>query len=177
MVKLALSLAALAMSTATLVAAAPSATQTSKTTFSFAEWVEDLIAHPDTALSADEAIAAAHAADVVGSAGGLRARAPSCDVSFPSANGRDAAACVDNLAAKGRNGVNCVADTVGYFCQIGGAEIVGVSGSASRQSANCNDIARTAGLIFDSCWRADDTVKGSELCITNNQLMVHISGR
>ncbi|KAK4245732.1 hypothetical protein C7999DRAFT_16096 [Corynascus novoguineensis] len=176
MAKLALSLAALVMSTATLVAAAPSAAQTSKTTFSFAEWVEDLIAHPDTALSADEAIAAAHAADVVGSAGGLRARAPSCDVSFPSANARDAAACVDDLAAKGRNGVQCVVETVSYFCQIGGAEIVGVSGGG-RQSANCNDIARTAGLIFDSCWRADDTVKGSELCITNNRLMVHIAGR
>lgn len=70
MVKFALPLAVLAI--ATSVAAAPSGT--SKTTFSFEQWVEDIIANPDTALTVDEAIAAAQAADVVGSAGGLQKR-------------------------------------------------------------------------------------------------------
>lgn len=70
MVKLALPLAALAM--AASVAAAPAAT--SGTTFSFEQWVEDIIANPNTALTVDEAIAAAQAADVVGSAGGLQKR-------------------------------------------------------------------------------------------------------
>ncbi|KAL2137600.1 hypothetical protein VTI28DRAFT_8929 [Corynascus sepedonium] len=77
---------------------------TSKTTFSFAQWVEDLIANPDTALTVDKAIAAAHAADVVGSVGGLQARAPNCDQLWEPANARDAAACVDSLAARGKNG-------------------------------------------------------------------------
>jgi hypothetical protein len=71
MVKFALPLIALAM--AGSVAAAP-APATSATTFSFEKWVEDLIANPDKALSADEAIAAAEAASVVGSAGGLQRR-------------------------------------------------------------------------------------------------------
>lgn len=70
MVKFAVPLAALAMAAA--VAAAPSGT--SATTFSFEQWVEDIIANPDTALTVDEAMAAANAADVVGSAGGLRKR-------------------------------------------------------------------------------------------------------
>ena len=33
-----------------------------------------------------------------------------------------------------------------------------------------NDIARTAGIIFDNCWRSDDTVMGSEICITNSNV-------
>jgi hypothetical protein len=64
-------------------AALPAAT--SPTTFSFAQWVEDIIAHPDTALTVDEAVAAAHAASVVGSAGGLQKRAPYCDGPSPRA--------------------------------------------------------------------------------------------
>lgn|SRR5690348_3352683 len=72
MVKLALPLIALA--TAASAAAVPGPT-TSGTTFSFSQWVEDIIANPDTALTPDEAIEAAQAADVVGSAGGLAKRA------------------------------------------------------------------------------------------------------
>jgi hypothetical protein len=68
MVQLTLPLVVLAM-TAASVAAAPAAT------FSFENWVEDIIANPDTALTVDEAIAAASAADVIGSAGGLQKRA------------------------------------------------------------------------------------------------------
>lgn len=70
MVKLTLPLAVLAM--ASVVAAAPS--QQSPKVFSFQAWVEDIIANPNTALTVDEAIAAAQTADVVGSAGGLRRR-------------------------------------------------------------------------------------------------------
>lgn len=87
MVKLALPLAALA--TAASVAAVPAPAETSPaisgTTFSFEAWVEDIIAHPDTALTVDEAIAAAEAAEVVGSAGGLQKRA-TCDANWPRAN-------------------------------------------------------------------------------------------
>lgn len=74
MVKFVLPLAALAM--AASVAALPAAT--SGTTFSFQQWVEDIIANPDTALTVDEAFAAAQAADIVSSAGGLQKRI-NCD--------------------------------------------------------------------------------------------------
>lgn len=39
-----------------------------------------------------------------------------------------------------------------------------------------NDIARTGGLIFDSCWRSDNTILGSEICITNSAIQVNILG-
>ena len=55
------------------VTAAPAATN-GTTTFSFAQWVEDIIANPDTTLTVDEAIAAAEEAGIVGSASGLQKR-------------------------------------------------------------------------------------------------------
>jgi hypothetical protein len=70
MVKLALPLAALAMAASVAAAPAP----TSRSTFSFEQWVEDIIANPDTALTVDEAMEVAQAAEVVGSAGGLDKR-------------------------------------------------------------------------------------------------------
>jgi hypothetical protein len=77
MVKTAIPLAAAAaLAMAASVAALPAAT--SPTTFSFAQWVEDIISHPDTALTVDEAIAEAEAASIVGSAGGLQKRV-NCD--------------------------------------------------------------------------------------------------
>ncbi|GAB1318350.1 hypothetical protein MFIFM68171_08560 [Madurella fahalii] len=176
MVKFTLPLLVLAITTC--VAAAPGA---SKTTFSFEQWVEDIIANPDTALTVDEAIAAAQAADVVGSAGGLRKRVR-CDqesIGWPRAPGRDAAACVDDLARKGNSGVNCgIGNNVFniQMCRIGGAQIVGSKSNPSQQSANCNDVARTAGIVFDNCWRSDDTIVGSEICITNNQMQINVLG-
>ncbi|KAK4153396.1 hypothetical protein C8A00DRAFT_15371 [Chaetomidium leptoderma] len=177
MVKFALPLVALAMTAS--VAAAPA--ETSGTTFSFERWVEDIIANPDTALTVDEAVAAANAADVVGSAGGLQKRIR-CDqesIGWKRAPGRDAAACVDYLARQGQNGVQC---GIGpersdiQFCRSGRAEIVGSKGASGLQTANCNDVARTAGVIFDNCWRSDDTIVGSEICLTNRWMQVNIAG-
>lgn len=81
------------------------------------------------------------------------------------------------------------------MCRIGGAQIVGSKSNPSQQSANwyvvshspssgtnvltwlvSNDIARTAGIVFDNCWRSDDTIVGSEICITNNQMQVNVLG-
>ncbi|KAK3308395.1 uncharacterized protein B0T15DRAFT_524326 [Chaetomium strumarium] len=171
MVRTAIPLAALAM--AASVAAFP--TTTSSTTFSFAQWVEDIISHPDTALTVDEAIAAAHAAGTVGPAGGIQKRV-NCDHGvgvWKRAPGRDAAACVDYIARVGALGYDCGPKPGEYhsqMCQIGGAQIVALRGQQEPNRVNCNDVARTAGLIFDSCWRADDTVMGLEVCI-NSPLM------
>ncbi|KAL2147540.1 hypothetical protein VTI28DRAFT_8795 [Corynascus sepedonium] len=180
MVKLVFPLVALAISTSG-VAAAP-AERTSKSTFSFEQWVEDIIVNPDTALTVDQAVAAAHAADVVGSTGGLRARAI-CDqeqIGWKRAPGRDAVACVDYLARKGQNGESCRIGANEFsitMCSIGRAQIVGSKSDSARQSANCNDVARTAGKVFDSCWRADDTVVGSEICLTNRKMQINVVGR
>ncbi|KAL2125801.1 hypothetical protein VTI74DRAFT_2713 [Chaetomium olivicolor] len=177
MVKLTLPLAALAM--AASVAALPAAT--SGTTFSFAQWVEDIIANPDTALTVDEAIAAANAAGIVGSAGGLQKRA-NCDHAvgvWTRAPGRDAAACVDYIARLGGLGYSCGIppdEAVKQMCRIGGAQIVGLDSAYQSNWVNCNDVARTAGRIFDSCWRADDTVMGVEICINSPLMDIGILG-
>ncbi|KAK4150416.1 hypothetical protein C8A00DRAFT_36984 [Chaetomidium leptoderma] len=179
MVKTAITLAAAAaLAMAASAAALPAAT--SPTTFSFAQWVEDIISHPDTALTVDEAIAGAHAASIVGSAGGLQKRAY-CEsaIGTPRAPGRDAAACVDYLARLGGLGYICGVPpgkpTLG-MCVIGGAQIVASQSNNIANSVNCNDVARTAGLIFDSCWRADDTVMGGEVCINSPKLYIVIAG-
>jgi hypothetical protein len=39
-----------------------------------------------------------------------------------------------------------------------------------------NEWARTAGKIFDECWRSDDTIVGSELCDANRRMQVNIHG-
>ncbi|KAK4643524.1 hypothetical protein QC761_407388 [Podospora bellae-mahoneyi] len=160
------------------VAAAPATADASSTTFSFARWVEDIIANPDTALSPAEAIAAANATEVVSTAGGLQKRA-NCQPTFPDAPAPDAAACLNDLARKGANGQHCAMGTRVFeieMCRIGGAQIVASRGGLAAQSVNCQDVARTGGLIFDSCFRADNTVKGSEICITNRLMQINISG-
>ncbi|KAI8290322.1 hypothetical protein K4K60_006270 [Colletotrichum sp. SAR11_57] len=171
MVKFTTSIIALAMAVAISAAPAPS----SETTFSFASWVEDIIANPDTALSPEQAVAAANSATVVSSAGGLTKRAW-CPADFKDAPSGDAAACLDDLARKGSAGTNCVlAQSRIQMCRIGGAQILS-TGNTGTHSVNCNDIARTGGLIFDSCYRADNTVKGSEICVTNSNIQVNILG-
>lgn len=62
------------------------------------------------------------------------------------------------------------------MCWIGGAQIIGTKALMPPQGANCNEIARAGGKIFDSCWRADGTVKGRETVAVNQQIQVNING-
>jgi hypothetical protein len=82
MVKFALPLVVLAMIASVAAAPAPAPAGASNiTNFSFEQWVDDIIANPDTALTVDEAmaVAQAQAADVAGSTGGLQRRGALCD--------------------------------------------------------------------------------------------------
>lgn len=167
MVRIALSLVGLAMAASVAAAPAPSAeaAAVARTTFSFEAWVEDIITNPDTALTVDEALAAAEAADVVGSAGGLLSKRATCDPSgwaranvcllpfqLPpeyllgpvdsnvwSVQARDATSCVNDLARKGGNGVQCAIGQ-GQFniqmCRIGNAKIVGIKNTSPRVAVN-----------------------------------------
>lgn len=38
------------------------------------------------------------------------------------------------------------------------------------------DVARNGGSIFDSCWRADDTIMGQEIKYGNTNIAVTIHG-
>ncbi|KAJ0335586.1 hypothetical protein COL154_004446 [Colletotrichum chrysophilum] len=132
MVKFTASMVALALAITTTAAPAP----TSHTTFSFAQWVEDIIANPDTALSPEEAVTAANAADIVTSAGGLTKRA-FCQDLFKDAPAGDAAACLDDLARKGAQGVQCGLSTFDIqMCRIGGAQLAASKRDTNPLSAN-----------------------------------------
>jgi hypothetical protein len=39
-----------------------------------------------------------------------------------------------------------------------------------------NNIARTVGKIFDTCWRSDDTISGSDFAIGERQMQVNVMG-
>ncbi|KAH8724868.1 hypothetical protein GQ44DRAFT_707950 [Phaeosphaeriaceae sp. PMI808] len=161
------------------VAAIPTAASTSGTTFTFTQWIEDIIANPNgDHLTPDEAVAAKNAA--VASTNPLNTRAPRCMDEFDGwgrANANDAAACLRDLANKGAQGINCGIGQ-GQFdiqmCRIGNAQIHSSKSTSTFQQANCNDVARTGGKIFDSCWRADNTIKGADLCIGNQNFQVGI---
>ncbi|KAL2153599.1 hypothetical protein VTH82DRAFT_4754 [Thermothelomyces myriococcoides] len=158
----------------------------SSTSFSFEQWVEDIIANPDTAASVEEAVAAAEAAEVVGRAGGLLARddadAVDCNREprgWKRTSAQEAAACIDELARRGGNGEVCAigqGKLSAQFCRRGSAQIAGSKAVQSRQGVNCNDVARTAGLIFDACWRADETIVGSRIRWNNGNIQIGILG-
>ncbi|KAJ4342408.1 hypothetical protein N0V87_001026 [Didymella glomerata] len=160
----------LALSTS--VAAAPS-TPTS-TEFTFAQWIEDIIADPTgDHLSPEEAVAAKNAAVASNTLG----KRINCDQNWGRANANDAASCLSDLARKGAAGTRCVVgnDQFGVqMCRIGNAQVAASKSERSAQGANCNDVARTGGLVFDSCWRSDGTVKGSEICVGNRLMQVNI---
>lgn len=178
MTRLTLHLALSLLAASALAAPAPApAPGSSSTTFSWSGWVEDIIANPDTALTPDEAVEAATASQVVTTSGGLQKRAPDCGFPANFAPGRDAAACLDDLTRKGQRGVMCGMPNNVFniqMCRIGRAQVIGSRGTFVPEPTNCINVARTGGLIFDSCWRSGDIVKGSEACINNGVLTVRI---
>lgn len=89
----------------------------------------------------------------------------------------DASACLADLARKGAAGTTCSIGANQYdsqMCRIGNAKVVGSKPASPAQGVSCSDVARTGGLIFDSCWRADGTVMGSEIVAANRQIQVNI---
>ncbi|KAK4033336.1 hypothetical protein C8A01DRAFT_50050 [Parachaetomium inaequale] len=160
------------------VGAAPTA-EVVTPSFSFADWVEGIIANPQgDHLTPEQAIEAFNASRNSTSSsehtkrGPLDKRVPSCNeqpnTEVPIA---DAVACVNFLAAKGQTA--CVCNGFAQFCQIGQGIIDGNSGSKRTTSA-CNDVARAGGLILDHCTRADNTVQGSEFAYGNGDMLVRI---
>ncbi|KAH8699359.1 hypothetical protein GQ44DRAFT_832157 [Phaeosphaeriaceae sp. PMI808] len=158
------------------VAAVPASNAAAAVSFTFSQWIEDIIANPDGEhLSPEEAVTAKNAAEgALSPANPLLKRNPECR--FGHANAKNAASCLNDLAKKGAGGINCrVNQPLQTFCRIGNAEVIGSVSNNYPQSVNCNDVARTGGKIFDSCWRSDDTVGGIEKCINNDKIYIIIA--
>lgn len=163
-------LASLALLAAPLATALPTASPET-TPFSFEQWAASIGAG-DAHLSVDEAIKAA-SASAPSSKRSLEKRLRCNHLSIPPASVPDAVTCINQLAS---NGQACrVEGPTVAFCTFGNAQIVGVRGSQGPTESSCNDIARAAGAVLDSCWRADNTVQGDEYAWGNGDIAVHVA--
>jgi hypothetical protein len=159
---------------ATAIPAGTSNADIIQSTFSFASWVDTIIADPNTALSPEEALEQFHK-EAIHNGLAKRQEFRNCaQIGDQPALARDAVSCINELADRGRAGQQCnVNATSKSQCRRQYAQIVTVK--ADNQSKvntmNCNDIARAAGLIMDRCTRNGNTVAGQAAI---NTIAVHI---
>ncbi|KAJ0381786.1 hypothetical protein COL922a_013849 [Colletotrichum nupharicola] len=184
---------------APLAAAAPAATPAPEI-FSFAKWVDGIIANPHgdnltpeeaveayyKSVNASEAAAlewdygrarkrddAAEGASPDWDYGRVRKRATCNTIAGTQASVADAVSCINYLAGLGST--SCVVSNAkSHFCTIGNAQITGVTSSSIPAASSCNDVARGAGYIMDACTLKDNTVQGSEFAYGNGDLLVWI---
>ncbi|KAK3948009.1 hypothetical protein QBC32DRAFT_382455 [Pseudoneurospora amorphoporcata] len=157
-----------AMSLLTLAATAPTAV-TTEPVFSFAKWVDDVIANPETALIPEEAWQAyldtANSTSVpIAAPGGAEKRwdpEVSCNNYDPGpAWAPDAVWCISDLAAKGSN--PCVAGSETHFCNPWKSGDHGCLSTPQWEGGSDDqEVAHTAGLVMDTCTGPDQYVEGS----------------
>ncbi|KAK4203625.1 hypothetical protein QBC40DRAFT_293742 [Triangularia verruculosa] len=141
--------------------------------FSFAQWVDDIIANRPH-LSPAEAIEAFERTVLNATDGdALAKRAPRCN-NIPGGEvpAPHAVECINHLA--GRGSTPCVVTIKSRFATFGDAEIWGVGAGRATHSSSCEHVARAGGMIMDACWRADNTVQGDEFAWGNGNIDVHI---
>ncbi|KAK3949501.1 hypothetical protein QBC32DRAFT_364216 [Pseudoneurospora amorphoporcata] len=168
-------LAAPATVTATESVAATKSKAAGHERFSFAKWVDTIIADPDTALSPQEALQAY--LDTVNSTTSAPAHDKRWDSQYEcnynsdkQAKASDAVICINNLAAAGQ--VPCTARKVTsnsgtgmstlVYCLYGTA-MLGPAGpwyDDSSKWGTCQSIAQTAGAIMDTCTQPNAMVAG-----------------
>ncbi|CCC09648.1 hypothetical protein SMACR_03680 [Sordaria macrospora] len=154
------------------------ATTTTTERFSFAKWVDDIIANPETALTPEQALQA-HRDSLNGTLVATTANHDNLGVDkrwdaavvcsptpIPPALSEIAALLINNLAAAtayacstspirsfGKGYIKYV-DSVGNSVTVAKAEITGATcnkGSDPVSRSSCQSIAQTAGLIMDTC--------------------------
>jgi hypothetical protein len=159
---------------ATAIPAGTSGADTIQSDFSFANWVDTIIADPSTALSPEQALEQFHKEETNA---GLAKRQDfrNCQQKGDQpALAQDAVSCINELADRGRAGQECdVNSTSKSQCRRGFAQIVTVKSNlqSGPKSMNCNDIARAAGAIMDHCTKNGNTVTGQSII---NSIAVHI---
>ncbi|KAK3348280.1 hypothetical protein B0H65DRAFT_538846 [Neurospora tetraspora] len=158
---------------------------TPTTRFSFAKWVDDIIVNPKTALTSEQAWQAYLDSTLNGTSvasttatedhglGEVDKRwdaAVTCNgTPVPPARTEYAVACINYLAKLGPRA--CSADPLSSFCKADQwAEITGTTcnpGTSNCESwSSCQEVARTAGLIMDTCTYS----VGSELYIQGQRM-------
>jgi hypothetical protein len=109
-----------------------------KSSFSWVDWVDSLIADPSTALTAEEALAAFEAGAENPEDLTKRQEFANCQqlTSSPPSVG-DAVSCINDLAGRGKAGQNCDVSSIGgaVQCSIGSAHIVTVRGGTNAPTS------------------------------------------
>ncbi|KAF9871383.1 hypothetical protein CkaCkLH20_11030 [Colletotrichum karsti] len=159
---------------ASIAGAAPTAAAAE--VFTFSAWVEGIIANPDgDNLTPEEAVEAWRASKNITdvAAGTSLEKRASCNT-MPGREAwiPDAVYCINYLAGKGSTRCEVRYDV--DFCTAARAKIFGRGPGTATVASSCNDVARGAGYIMDSCSRADNTVMGSEYAHGNGDLLVWI---
>ncbi|PNH40527.1 hypothetical protein VD0004_g6469 [Verticillium dahliae] len=172
--------------------------------FSFEQWVEDIIASPDGKhLSPEEAIDA-HLAYINGTDVNLlesralekRVTCWTSSTSPPPAwvgltCAMTAWASVDSLFKSrvqtlSHASITWPASEAGaalfyqygqLFRRCGNARIYGTTGGSQSLPVTdiCSNVARAAGRVMDSCYRSDNTVRGSEM-VSNKAYQLNLNG-
>ncbi|CRK29029.1 hypothetical protein BN1723_006875 [Verticillium longisporum] len=149
--------------------------------FSFEQWVEDIIASPDGKhLSPEEAIDA-HLAYINGTdVNLLESRAlekrVTCWTSSTSPPPAWTPSHVSITWPASEAGAALFYQYGQLFRRCGNARIYGTTGgSQSLPVTDICNVARAAGRVIDSCYRSDNTVRGSEM-VSNKAYQLNLNG-
>ncbi|KAK3339154.1 hypothetical protein B0H65DRAFT_560399 [Neurospora tetraspora] len=152
--------------------------------FSFAKWVDEIIANPEKAATPQQALDAYYAyvnsstsSDHVfpETASKMRKRLTCNQLYGGEAPIPDAVECINYLARL--NTKKCEvykgSDHVSFWTH-GNAEMIGIRPDYNSASTICNNVARAGGKVMDACSRADNTVQGQDTTPDNASIAVHI---
>ncbi|OAL52297.1 hypothetical protein IQ07DRAFT_642018 [Pyrenochaeta sp. DS3sAY3a] len=142
--------------------------------FSFAQWVDAISEDPQRAMSPQQAVVAFNEtlerrANQLDETKKTRQSFSSCQVlgnNNEPAGSSEAAFCIHYLAVHGACPCELVATGTNYgaraLCTWFSAQIIAERGATNApMTVNCYDIAKTASVVMDNCWRVDHTVAGT----------------
>ncbi|KAF4342846.1 hypothetical protein FBEOM_3191 [Fusarium beomiforme] len=151
--------------------------------FSFEQWARDIAANPDGQhLSPAEALAAGHVAATADNSLELDPRSlekrARCHPTSRPAKAPDAVTCIQYLASIGSRACTVTANQfTQIFRRCGSATIsatkAGDQGGIAKTDS-CANAAITCGKIMDQCFRADNTVAGSQMTV-NGAYQININ--
>ncbi|KAK3946854.1 hypothetical protein QBC32DRAFT_366165 [Pseudoneurospora amorphoporcata] len=140
--------------------------------FSFAKWVDEIIANPEEAATPQQALDAYYTY--------VNSTASSDNV-FPETASRMHKRLTCNQLLGGEAPIPDAVECINYLarlntqkCEIyrgsshvsfrthGNAEMIGIRPDSNGASTICNNVARAGGKVMDACSRADNTVQGQD---------------
>ncbi|KAJ4413976.1 hypothetical protein N0V85_003353 [Neurospora sp. IMI 360204] len=153
--------------------------------FSFAKWVDEIIANPSEAATPQQGLDAYYtfvnsttSSDHVfpETASSKMHKRLTCNQLYGGeAPIPDAVECINYLARLNTQKCEVYQGSSHVsFRTHGNAEMVGIRPDRYGASTICNNVARAGGFVMDACSRADNTVQGQALTPDDAMIAVHI---